>query len=89
MFNTYVMLTDCGTLVEVAVPNPLTEPAPVVFLRTDWLVQGVASPPPLASVLLLVPLSLLLLALLSTLPSPKDNVLPSLVIIILPFKSVL
>ena len=39
--------------------------------------QGVASPPPLAS------------ALLSTLPSPKDNVLPSLVIIILPFKSVL
>ena len=85
MFNTYVMLTDCGTLVEVAVPNPLTEPAPVVFLRTDWLVQGVASPPPLALALLLVLVS----ALLSTLPSPKDNVLPSLVIIILPFKSVL
>lgn len=71
MFKTYVMFTDCGTLVEVAVPNPLTEPAPVVFVETDWLVQGVASPPP------------------STLPSPKDNVLPSLVIIIFPFKSVL
>ena len=77
MFKTYVMFTDCGTLVEVAVPNPLTEPAPVVFVGTDWLVQGVASPPPLAS------------ALLSTLPSPKDNVLPSLVIIMFPFKSVL